>query len=122
MYLLSHIFRQLIIFIFFLLFKKLELQKLDQTFFGLPKPDFLTQNIKFGVKRAQYPTKYLTFWVPESDFLLSDLFNTRLFATRSTTNCYCEHIYIARNICNINICNILHASTSLRIHHYLLFK
>ena len=39
-------------------------------------PDFLGTLIRlFGI-----PTQ------PESDFLLSDLFDTRLFATRSTTN------------------------------------
>ena len=31
-------------------------------------------------------------------------------------------IFIACNICNINIYVILHVSTFLRIHHYLLFK
>ena len=29
----------------------------------------MKQNIKFGVKSAQYPKKYPTFWVHESDFL-----------------------------------------------------
>ena len=62
----------------------------------LPEPDLMKQNIKFGVKSACYATKYPTFWEPESDFLefppyptrpesnflLTDLFDTRLFATR----------------------------------------
>ena len=66
----------------------------------LPESNLMKQNIKFGVKSAQYPTKYPTFWVPESDFLksppyptwpesdflLSDLFDTWLFAIHSTTN------------------------------------
>ena len=35
----------------------------------VPEPDLMKQNIKFGVKRTWYPTKYPTFWVPEPDFL-----------------------------------------------------
>ena len=71
----------------------------NSTFFELPEPDLMKQNIKFGIKSACYPTKYPTFWVPEPDFLEfspyptlpeSDflLFDTRLFATRSTTTIY----------------------------------
>ena len=37
--------------------------------FWVSEPNLLKQSIKFGVKRAEYPTKYPTFWVPETDFL-----------------------------------------------------
>ena len=64
----------------------------------LLEPDLMKQNIKFGVKSANYSTKYVPDFLatqirlfgiptqPEFDFLLSDLFDTQLFATRSTTN------------------------------------
>ena len=75
------------------------------------EPNLIKQNIKFGVKSARYPTKYPTFWNSHTTLtnptrfrlLLSDLFDTQLFSTRSGAPPLFWIQYV-RNILKMNHC------------------